>query len=276
MLLANGVASSRAEDAYVLAKSQYMPAVGTVATQESKKDLTEAAMTIHAQGNEIAGTMTRSQSTTSTREVLSPTKIRFLAKEQSVDDSMTVNGANRKLPAKPDPLIGKPVILELKDGKWSAAFEDGSEADEAQKSALEKIVKNANRDSDFAVYGGAPRKVGDEWKVEPSVTGFCEDDGATGTFTVKFLEVKEIEGVKCAILKSTFDFKGKLPANGAKNEPALGIKGEAITIRSIKDLTTLEEKFTGTMTMEGSIAEGATMKVVGPVKGSEKNTYKRP
>ncbi len=126
------------------------------------------------------------------------------------------------------------------------------------------------------MYGDSPRKVGDEWKVDPSKTGFGEGTDLTGDYSVKFVEVKDYQGAKCAVLKATYDFKGKIESQPGSPGLGMRMKGEAVSLRSIADLQDLDVQIDATMTLDGAPADGVTMNVEGPMKGTQKITLKKP
>lgn len=276
MYLGTGVTARAAEDGtYVLAKKNFVPPTGTKLSKEVSSDFKEAAMKINAAGQSIDGTMTRTESCTETREVVSPEKIRLVTESREVVGKMNIAGQEQPTPEQPDPLLKKAILLELKEGKWTAGLEGGGEPSETQKAGLEKLAVAANTDSDYHMYGDTPRKVGDEWPVDPSKTGFGDGAALAGTYSVKFVEVKDVDGVKCAVLKSVYDLVGKVETG---NDEGLGMqmKGEAVATRSLADLTDLNVEINATMTLEGSPEEGVAMNIKGPMKGVQKIAVKKP
>lgn len=271
-----GWSALAAEETYILAEKNDMPPVGMVANKEFTMKLTEAAMTIKAGDQEIEGTMSFSEATKESMEALDSDRLRLVLKEKGTVGTMTVNGQDRAMPEKQHPLLNKPVILAKKDGKWSAAFEDGSEPDEEEKSALEAREKSANHDSDFAMYGDTPRKVGDVWDADPADTGLFEGDDTKGDYKVRFVEVKDVGGVKCAVLEATFDMSGSNKPKAGEPPMKIGMKGKAVALRSIADKVDLDVKITGTMSMETTPGPEMTMKVEGPMHGEQKVELKRP
>lgn len=264
-----------AAESYQLAKKGFVPPVGTVRTQETTVTTKDSAMTIQVPGQEIAGKANRSESHQEIAEVISPAKVRVTIKKSEVAGSMTVNGQDQETPEEPNALLNLPFILELKDGKWSASLESGAEPTAKQKDALKKKEFTANQEADVEMYGSTPRKVGDEWKADPSKIGIGEGAEMKGDYTVKFVEVKEVGGVKCAVLKATFDFKGN-PGAGAGGPSSLAMKGEAVSVRSIADMADLEVKMTGSTTVDVSPQEGVQVHIVGPTEMIQKSTLKKP
>lgn len=201
-MFAGGLRHSKAGEEYVLAKKSYTPPPGTILTTETSMSMDNAVLTFVAGDHEIAGSAIRSQSQNDTMEILDSHRIRYICTGKQSKNEMAVNGKVQNTPEKPYPLLKKTVILERKDGMWAAYLEDHSEPDAATRKELDSRAKKMNKDMDFKIYGEAPRKVGDEWNADPSTTDLCGEGNTTGSFTLKFLEVKEIGGEKCAILKN--------------------------------------------------------------------------
>ncbi|MCW1913362.1 hypothetical protein OJ996_07250 [Luteolibacter sp. GHJ8] len=276
-----GGGAATAEEAksqsHVLAgKGGKIPAKGVTHTVESSGDMKEAKMKIEAAGQTMEGSMTRSESSVEKWEHVADNKARRTLESKTVGGAMNVAGQDQPIPEEKDALVGVPVIVELKDGKYAASLESGTATSEQTK-ALEKLAETVEKDSDFGMYGDAPRKVGDKWDVDPKSLGaFGEASDLSGTYSIEFVEVKDFQGTPCAVLKSVFDISGKTEAEG-EGEPAMTvkIKGEAISHRSLADKTDLDAKITSTMTMEGSPAPQVKMNVEGPFNLHQKATVKK-
>lgn len=262
----SGLAALHAGESYVLAKKNFVPPAGSVLERENTFSIKDAPMEISAGGQKMKGVMNQSEKSVETLEVVSPAKLKLTLAAKRTVGKMLINGQEQKQPEKEDPLLGKTVVLDLVDGKWTAAL-DGGEPGAEQKKALEKKAAEANRDSGYNIYGDKPRKPGDEWKVDPAKTGIGDAEDVTGDFTVKFLEVKETESGKCAILQFTFDFKGKTGEEGQKMD--MSFKGEALATRSLEILEDIEVKLKGTLTIQGEPSPGMSMKVEGPMEGAQ-------
>ena len=277
LLLGISTTAVRAAEAetYQLAKKGYVPPVGTVLTLENSMTMKDSAMTIEAQGQQIEGKASRTSSRQEISEVISPTKLRVTIKKADSQGTMTVNGQDQETPEEPEALLNHPIILELNDGKWTASLESGGEPTARQKARLNDKEKSANQESDLEMYGTTPRKVGDEWKADPSKIGVGEGTEMKGDYKVKFVEVKEVNGIKCAVLKATYDFKGKMDPSAGKVS-SLAMKGEAVSVRSIADLTDLEVRLNSTTTVDVSPADGVAVHIVGPTEMIQKSTLKKP
>jgi hypothetical protein len=227
--------------------------------------LKDAKMKIEAAGQAMDGTMTRSESSVEKWEHVADNKARRTLESKTVGGTMNVAGQDQPIPEEKDALVGVPVIVELKDGKYSATLESGTATPEQTK-ALAKLAEAAEKDTEFGMYGDTPRKVGDKWDVDPKSLGaFGDATNLNGTYTIEFVEVKDFQGTPCAVLKSVFDVSGTTEAEGG-SEPAMtvNIKGEAVSHRSLADKADLDSKVTSTMTMEGSPAPQVKMNVEGP------------
>lgn len=261
----------------VLAEKHYLPAAGTVATKDTTMVMADAAMKVKAGPQELEGSATQTESGRETLEILSRDKVRRLLVSKKAGGEITINGKVQPTPKKADPLEGLPVILERSGETWTASLESGAKPGPEQQSRVNKMAKDAGRDSDFQMYGDTPRKPGDKWDVDPSkLLSFGEAEDVTGTYRVEFVEVKDFQGVRCALLKATFDFKGKTESKGDKAPMDMEMKGEAISHRSIADMIDLDVEINGTMTISGSPAANVTMHVEGPTKITEKISLKRP
>jgi hypothetical protein len=266
-------------DSHVLADkgSGKLPAKGSSHTKESSGDMKDAKMSVEAAGQKMEGVMSRSETSVEKWEYLADNKARRTLESKSVTGTMTMAGQDQPIPEETDALTGVPVVIELKDGKFTAALESGTATPE-QTEALEKLNTTLEEDSDFAMYGDTPRKVGDKWSVDPKGLGaFGEAKDLSGTYTVEFVEIKDFEGTPCAVLKAQFDVTGKTEAD-AEGEPEMTvqIKGEALSHRSLADKVDLDASITSTMTMEGSPAPQVKMNVEGPFNLHQKVSIKKP
>ncbi len=270
---------AKKSDTHVLAekKSGKLPAKGSVHTKESSGEMKGATMNIEAAGQKMDGTMSRSETSVETVEYLGDNKLKRTLTSKSVTGTVVMAGQEQPMPEETDALTGVPVIVELKDGKYTAALESGTATAE-QTTALEKVTKSLEEDSDFAMYGDTPRKIGEKWTVNPKDIGaFGDAENLSGTYTVEFVEIKDFQGTPCAVLKSVFDISGVTEAKG-EEEPSMTvkIKGDAISHRSLADKVDLDAKITTTMTMEGSPNPQVKMHVEGPFEMHQKVSVKKP
>ena len=263
--------------AVVLAKKQIARPTGTIVTEESTMSMKDAVMKIKAGEQDIEGKMTQTGTQKKTRETLGADKIRQLLVSGTTEMTTEINGEKQTPPAKSEPLEGVPVILERKDGKWTATLESGDKPSTEQQTALDKEAAEIGRNSDFQMYGDTPRKPGDKWDVDPSkLGGFADLEKLTGTFQMEFVEIKDYQGVRCAALKGTFDLKGKAQGNDDSQALDMRLKGEAALLRAIDDMLDMDMKTDATVTVTGSPGPNVTMHVSGKMKMTGKATLKKP
>lgn len=266
-------AAETAPDGIVLSKKDLLPPVGKLVTKVSKMDMEDAVMKVQAGPQQIEGTASQASSGKETIETLSPDRVRRHVISKKGGGKMTVNGNVQPTGDKTDALEGHPVILERKDGVWTAALESGAEPGAEQRKSLDRMVVEIARSSDFEMYGDTPRKVGDKWEVDPSkLTNFGEAENMSGTYSMELTAIEDFQGTKCAVVRTSFDIKGKTP--GAEGSPPMDMnfKGTAVTKRSIADQLDLDVEVNGTMKVVGSPAENVKIDVEGPARITEKVT----
>ncbi len=257
-------AEASAENGYVLARAISLPAPGKTWTKETVTEIPSGTLKISAAGQEMDGSMSRKDTRAESLEAISETKARHIVTGEIHEGKMMVAGQEQPSPHQPHALLETPVIVEFSDGKWSATLETGEPTPEQEK-ALARIVKERSGNDDFAMYGDTPRKPGDQWEVDSgNLSSFGDAESLEGSFRVEFVEIKEFDGVNCAVLKSVFDVSGQTPQEKA-GSPVMQIrmKGEALSFRSLADLVDLHVEVTSTLTIEGEPAPGITMKVEG-------------
>lgn len=264
-------------ESFVLAEKQSLPPAGSVLTKESSMVMADAVMIVTLDEQSMEGSATQTVEGKETFEYLTKDKFRQLIVSKKTGGKMILNEQAQPSPEKPDPLEGLPVILERKEGTWTATLENGATPNAEQKKRLDKMVEEAAKDADFKMYGDTPRKVGDKWAADPSVlTNFGDAVDVKGTFAVEFVEVKEIAGVRCAVLKSTFEFKGKSESSEQSKAMDITMEGEAIAHRSLADRVDLGVEIKGTMTVDGSPAPNVTIQMEGPMTMTQKVALKKP
>ncbi|WP_035609862.1 hypothetical protein [Haloferula sp. BvORR071] len=264
LLLAPAIAS--AEEGYVLAKKGNVPEAGIVRTEKIISDLSDSTIELKRDDQHAKGIYTYKVSASVVIEGLAAGKARRTLTSKTTEERAMLGGREQLTPDKGDSLQGVPVLVEYKDGSWVAKLEAG-EADADQKTSLEMVVTELEADSDPAIYGEAPHRPGDHWDVDLKALDFYAGiKSPSGSFKVEFVEVKEIDGIKCAVIKTSFDLQGEYVVDpGIKRK----IKGEAEIERSLADLADMKMNFTSKVTHEGepSHMKGTTMKMEGPFKG---------
>ena len=263
--------------AVILAREHALPATGTLLTEDSSNTMDGATWKAKIDDQDIIGSMTQQQLSKITREILAANKLRYVLASKTTTGRTKINGKENAAPQKKDPLEGIPVILERKDGKWSASLEHGDHPSAKQQAALNKLVAAAEKDSDFGMYGDTPRKPGDKWDVDPDkLTDFGDAEGLTGKCRVEFLEIMKFRNVRCAVLKATFDLKGKTQDLDDGSKMDIHLKGEAITHRSIADMIDLDVVVDGMFTTDGSPKPQMTMHMEGPIRVAATMTVQKP
>lgn len=148
------------------------------------------------------------------------------------------------------PLHGRKITLTQKDGKVEHEGIEGLE---------EKVVKKLTlTDKTSRIFPKTAVAPGDQWEVRgEDVREFlgADDDVKEGTIKVKLDSVKEIDGRRCAVLKTTIEMSGK--AQGAID---LAMKLEADVVVWLDRGYALSVKGKGSLTMK---AENPQFKMSG-------------
>lgn len=258
--------TSAADGAYILASGDLLPPPGKTRSISQTTEMKDAKVSISIGDNQMEGAINQETESIQTKEPISADKLRHVIVSETDAGTIVMQGQEQPTPQKDNSLVGIPVIVELKEGKLTASLEEGTPTEE-QQTALDKILKNYESHEDFVMYGDTPRKPGDTWEVDTSkLTNFAGATELSGTFTVEFKAVEEIDGVNCALLACVFDLTGKTISDDEAPPMGITIKGNADVIRSIKDLVDLDVKLSGTVAIEGSLAEGIKMNVDGQME----------
>ncbi len=159
-------------------------------------------------------------------------------------DEQNMNG---KVEKKEKPLHGRTITVTFKDGK--PAFEGGEKLDD---DTLQKVAAE-NR-----LYGMLPKDpvaIGDSWTLKDSeLKSVMESkEDVTGSMTLTFKEVREVEGHRCAVLTLKWDVSG--PTDGGA-DMAIKLEGEMIV--EIARGYALSIKGKGTVTMSAGGEELGT------------------
>lgn len=264
------------EGTYVLATDDLLLPVGKTHQVSITMEMKDASLEFSMGGNKMEGTMSQKTDSVETAEALSAEKLRHVIVSEVDTGTVVMQGQEQPTPQKTNPIAGIPVIVENQNGKITATLENGS-ADDAQTAELEKIVRKYEYNEGYVMYGDTPRKPGDRWDADPAkLTNFAGGTNLSGTFSVEFKSIEEIDGVTCAKLECEFDLKGKTLADEKESEMAIAIKGKADVIRSIKDLADLDVRVSGTVNVSGEPGEGMSMSAEGPVTMHQKTVVKTP
>ncbi|WP_035613668.1 hypothetical protein [Haloferula sp. BvORR071] len=270
---AEGVATleeAKKAQSHVLASKELEPSPkGQTLTMEELTEMKLSKLTVKVGDKTMEGSMERRDRSVANLVSLGDNKSRRTLESDIRNAKMTLNGKDRPTPHEEDPLLKVPVLLEYKDGKYSAKREDGATAKGAQIKALEELGEAFEQDSGLALYGETPRKVGDKWKVDPqALTAFGEARKISGTYTMEFAAIEEFQGTPCAVLKAQFEIAGEGDVNESGEGPkmALKFKGSAVIHRSLTELRDLESSTSADMTVDTSPQPGMTMHMEGPFK----------
>ncbi|WP_435894300.1 hypothetical protein [Oceaniferula spumae] len=260
---------------YLLFDSSKTLPVGTVRTETEVMTMKDCKLTMEMQGQKMDGSMTRVGEKVSVYTVDSDDKITMKVEKSASEGSMVMMGQQQNQPKELDELHEKTVVFTKTDGVWTGKL-DGGEATEKQQEKIEKIAKKINGDGDSKhIYGTERRKVGDSWDADTSKITSFGDDGQklSGTFKVTFEGVETFKDQKCAVLVADVD----LTSPTGEGDMVMKVKGKFRIHRSLEHLVDLENEMEGTVTMNGTINQGAgKMTVEGPMTMSEKTELKLP
>ncbi|MEP2775600.1 MAG: hypothetical protein ABJQ29_03475 [Luteolibacter sp.] len=250
------------DDSYILAVAGEPIPAGTVAEYASVMSMSDGVVKVTMQGQPMDGSADMKTVEKRRVESLADGSYRYLLIEEVETQKMTMMGQPQEMPAKVNPLVGKPVMVTKgADGVWVAKLEEG-EATPDMISELEDVAKGLNEDEDAKLYGTVPRKVGDEWDVE-SADLMGIDNGA-GTFKVKFEGIEDFQGERCAKITGTYEIKGLGPdADAGESEMTISLKGDYLSYRSLEGRYDVRKEMKGSMVME-SVMEpqpGMTMEM---------------
>ena len=240
---------------YVLAKKGRHLPIGSVVESTSKMSMKEGDLVIEFAGEKMEGGMMMVMEEVRKVEFLEEGKCRLTVLKGKSKQKMFMDGEAAPMEEEDDALVGKPVIVSKKDGKWTAKLEKGEPKGD-EKEELKDINDEFNNDSDLEAYGDVPRKVGDEWEADGAkVMGV---KGMVGKIKIKFVRVEKFQGTDCAVLDCRF----KLTGVDDENEGfEMTLKGKAVIHRSLKDLEDIHADFKGEMEMNGFMDGGPDLEM---------------
>lgn len=268
-LLASLSVSIACAKEYVLYKKGFVAPVGTVVESKTESVFKDMKMKMSAQGMQMDGTMSQSSTKIENLTVISPTVVEYTFISNKEEASMVMNGQENKMPGKPKPLEGKPLIFELKAGEWNVRAK-GDPLSEVDKIEAKKLISPITNSGIY--YGAKSREVGETWlATEEGVKELLGDSKITKSdikLTIK--EILEKDGLKCAKIEMLIDVEGIQKDSGM----TLGMKGSAEVYRSLKYLTDIEVKADVTMLASGKAGAGASMNMSGAGTILETNSVK--
>jgi hypothetical protein len=278
LALAAGTVPAHAAEAegHVLAKKNPAVVVGSKLTMATSSLLKDGKYTFTSDGEKIEGTGTVKSEEIVTIECLSPTRFRRIQTTKEENTRMEMLGETVDEPGEAGPLLGVPVILEKqeKDGSYTATLEKG-EATEEQKKELKEIAVDAAVEDELVMYGEQPRKPGDKWDVDVTkLSDFFDGEDMRGTMAVEFVEAKEFDGARCAVLKCSFELSGTLKGEDIE-DGKMTFKGTTLLHRSLADHVDLESKTEGRMTVSTK-TEDMPVEMAGPMTVNIRSKLAKP
>lgn len=223
---------------YVLASKNPPMPVGITHLVTDNSNMLNGKMKMKFGERDFAGTMSKMDKEVQVIDYLADDKIKVTyAKSRGFGKTVMMGKADEE--EEVDPIEGRVVLLSKAEGKWSGRLQgDPVEPVDHEKvdDEIKKLAKSLNNSTEESVeiYGTKSRKVGDTWKVDPkNVPGMDEFKIEDGTMTVTFLEVKELNGEPCAILKGKFSMNGLMTEEKMQGMKAK-LSGEMRIVRSMK------------------------------------------
>lgn len=269
--------AATAEPTYVLATRNLIPPTGTLATIQSSTGFKNGKIIFTSNGTDREGVADNTEIATQTFEVLSPDKCRKVVERRTTTYKTTIDGHTQFSPSRPDPLKTLPVIIERKDGKWTIGLESGISPTPAQAKKLSVTLAKFEADENTQMYGETPRKPGDKWNVDPSgLISFGDPKTLTGTFTVEFLKVADFHEIRCAVLKSEFDIKGKTLPEDDSPASDIQIKGQAMVYRSIADQCDIDVTVNSDLKVDGGKSDSERFHIEAPTVTRQTVTLSKP
>ncbi|WP_035610461.1 hypothetical protein [Haloferula sp. BvORR071] len=274
-------AEEKPAESYVLAKKESPIPVGGKLTESDSFEVKDGLLTIKARGEkDETGKVNLDGSQTIVTERIAATRYRRTQTQIAGTSKSAVSGEDEKVdpPLMPGPLTRKPLFIEEKDGSYSASLLSGAPTAEQQEE-IKLFTSIFARNDALLLYGDTPRKPGDTWKVDPKqLAEFAGAMELSGSLTIEFVEIKEVGGVRCAVLKPVFDLRGVL-ARGTLSGGNLTLKGEGSTLRSLADLVDLETKLEAKFTLKDASATpdaGPVITMQGTMRFEDHNTLAKP
>ena len=175
-----------------------------------------------------------------------------------------------------NPISAKPLTFNLADGKWVPTLDSGEELSEEELEKTESIVRQLSGEEEIGLHGAEPRKIGDEWDVDPrDIPGFGDEANLGGSFKLKFDRVEEYAGQKCAVLTGRMEVSGS-PEEGDGKELTISLTASVTQYRSLEHLEDLKLVIEGEMAMTGAPQPGMSLTVRGPLKMTSTTTLTLP
>lgn len=265
LLAGTGHARAAEVESHILATKDIVAVPGYKLTTESTTHMKDGKCTFITEGEDAAeGTYNSSSTEIVTLEILSSTRFRRTLTKLEEKSRIEAMAEVVDAPGEAALLIGVPVILEKHDnGSYTAKLEN-REATSEENEKLEEIAREAAFRDDFHMYGDQPRKPGDKWEVDATkLSGFANATKLKGSLSVEFVEVKEIAGVRCAVLKNTIDLS-YITDDEETGEVSTTLKVHEVLHRSLGELVNLDSKAEGETTI-ATVNEDMTTRMTAPI-----------
>lgn len=207
----------------------------------------------------FAGSMASTTTEVVHGTALAPDRVRYLQKSATTKTTIKIAGNENAQPPKEEALLGVPVILEKRNGKWSGRLEKG-EATKPQEDELGELEDRWNTDDDAVMYGFEPRRIGETWEVDaakiPGLVG--QADGVKGKITLTLVKEIEVADQRCALLKGKLDCTALRKGEDDDPDIKYGMKGDLKITRSLLHFDDISFELVGQMTMifEGPSPQG--------------------
>lgn len=230
---------------------------------------------VAAAGKTLEGTMDRTDTLLTTTEILAPGKFRHVEVKKEAGGKVVIGSKEQAVPQPASPLVGVPLIVEGKDGKYASALENGTATPEQEKQLPFLMARFSAELAETARYGDSPHKPGDKWDADlNSVSALAAIEQLKGTCSVEFVKIEDFDGVPCAVLKLVADVTG-VPPESSGSAGTIAMKGESLIHHSLADHIDLDAKLEGTMTLDIQ-RSGRNVHTTGPFTASGKVTLKKP
>lgn len=219
---------------------------GDVIAITERLEMTGGTMTTTADGQTVSLPVDMTQQSRSEVEISSVSAGELTGFRQKVLEdttSMRVTVAGRVRPStEQDPLVGKTILHELREGKWTRAIEGGA-------SGREKLGDFDSWDPGRDAYPAERVRVGHEWTLSGDALqdAFLTTGGTvTGRIAFAFRNINELSGQLCASMEATMDVEIRAPDSSTRR-----LKGAGLTERSLVTGIDLTSSFRGSIELSG-------------------------
>ncbi len=199
-------------------------------------------------------------------EVRSKDELVFECTADTSEQERNFDGIVDAGPETVGPMQGEVVRLVRAGEGWAGRLRSPGEATAGQDEEIRKLEKLFDPREALAVYGAERREVGEEWEVDPdSVPGLTGGAQYEGTCRMRFDEVTDFNGLRCARIEGRVDVVGG-EGFGVGSSMEIRFRGSCVIHRSLDYFVNLSEVFTGEMVVTGGRpGEGVSKTVRGPV-----------